>query len=98
MYSMPLYFVLTEHEEYERSSLIEPKREGSDATDGGNTDFIDDNADIRIDPEIVSKIASYDMSRLKNEAKTLDRKPKMHRVIPIKANKKVTQIEDLTKY
>lgn len=87
MYSMPFYFVLTEHEEYERSSLIEPKHEGSDATDGDNTDFIDDNADIRIDPEIASKIDV----RLNNEAKTrLDRKPKMHRVIPIKVNKKVT--------
>lgn len=66
-------------------------------TDSDNTDFIGDNADICIDPGMPSKITSYDMSRLNDEAKTrLDLKQKMHRVIPIKANKKVTQIKDLT--
>lgn len=94
MYST-FYFVFTEHEEYERSSLIESKCEGSDATDGSNIDFIDDNVDIRIDPKIVNKItrhiASHDVSGLNNEAKPqFDRKPKMHRIIPIKTNKKVT--------
>ncbi|XP_071643073.1 uncharacterized protein [Temnothorax longispinosus] len=87
------------HEECERSSLIESKCEGSDATDGNDTDFIGGSADIHIDLEMASKIASCDMSRLSNEAKnhlakTLDQK--MHRVIPIKMSK-VTHIKDLTK-
>ncbi|XP_024871644.1 uncharacterized protein LOC112454460 isoform X1 [Temnothorax curvispinosus] len=99
IYSIVFYFMLTEHEECERSSLIESKCEGSDATDGNDTDFIGGSADIHIDPEMASKIASCDMSRLSNEAKnhlakTLDQK--MHRVIPIKMSK-VTHIKDLTK-
>lgn len=87
IYSTLFYFVLTE----ERSSLIESKCEGSDETDGGDADFIDDNVDIRIDPEIANRIATHDAPRLSNEARThLDRKPKMHRVIPLKTNKRGT--------
>jgi len=86
---MPFYFALTEHE-CQRSSLIESnnEREGSNAT-GGDTDFVDVNANVCTNPEMVRKIASHDMSQLNNEAKTsLDLKRKMHRVISIKTNKK----------
>lgn len=83
--------------EYKRSSLIKSDSEGSDTTDGDDTDFIDGDADIRIDPEMASKIVSYDMSRLNNEIKTrLDLKQKMYRVIPIKTDKIVTQMKSST--
>jgi len=91
---MPFYFVLTEHE-CQRSSLIKSdnEREGSDATAGDDTDFVDVNADVCTNPEMVRKIASRDMSQLNNEAKTsLDLKRKMHRVISIKTNKKITHL------
>lgn len=96
-----LCFVLywTEHEECERLSLIESKCKGSGATDGDNTDFIDDNADTHVDPEIASKILSHDTSRLNKETKAhLDLKQKMHRVIAIKANKEVMQTKDSTRH
>lgn len=89
---------VTEHEEYERSSLSESKREGSVTTDGDNT-FIDDNVDTHVDLEIASKILSYDTFRLDKETKThLDFKQKMHRVIPIKVNKKDMQTKNLTRH
>ncbi|XP_011872572.1 PREDICTED: uncharacterized protein LOC105564648 isoform X2 [Vollenhovia emeryi] len=66
---------------YQGSSLIEFKREGSDATGGDDTDIIDNNADT---------------GRLNNEVKTHhDFKRKMHRVIAIKSNRRVAQIKDL---
>lgn len=94
---MLFHFVLTGHEECERSSLIESKREGSDATDGDDTDFIDDNADICIDPEMGSKIASYDVSRNNGAKARLDFKQKMHRVIPIMVNQNISPIKDLSR-
>lgn len=63
---------------------------GSDVIDGEDVDFVDDNMDSRIDPRATSKIASHDMSQLNiDKAETnLDFKQRMHRVIPIKVNKK----------
>jgi len=91
---MPFYFALTGHE-CQRSSLIKSdnEREGSDATDGDDTDFVDVNADVCTNPGMVRKIASHDVSQSNNEAKTsLDFKRKMHRVIPIKTNKMITHL------
>ncbi|XP_011161781.1 uncharacterized protein LOC105197207 [Solenopsis invicta] len=88
------------HEECERSSVIESDsiRKGSDATDGDDIDFTDNNAVIAIDPAMANKIVSHDMSRLNNEARShLDFKRNMHRVILIKTNKKNIQAKDLTK-
>ncbi|XP_011638791.1 uncharacterized protein LOC105428277 isoform X2 [Pogonomyrmex barbatus] len=84
-------------EEYERSSLIESvcEHEGSDVTDtGDDTDFIDGDADIRIDPMVANDTVSRDTSRLNNDKgkSRFDLKQKMHRVIPIKVNKQVKQI------
>lgn len=63
---------------------------GSDATDDEDVDFVDDNMDSRIDPRATSTIASHGMSQLNiNKAKiNLDFKQRMHRVIPIRVNKK----------
>jgi len=90
---------VTEHEECERSSLSESKPEGSVTTDGDNTDFIDDDMDTYVNLEITSKILSHDTSRLDKETKArLDLKQKMHRVIPIKVNKKGMQTKNLTRH
>lgn len=63
--------------------------EGSDDATGEDADFVGDNADSRIDPRMISKIASHSMFRLNiDKAKTnLDFKQRMHRVIPIKVNR-----------
>lgn len=91
--------MLTERIKYERTNLIESDSEGSDTTDGDDTDFINGDADIRIDPEMASKITSYNISRLNNEVKTrFNLKQKMYRVIPIKANEKVMQIKSSTSH
>ncbi|XP_025264712.1 uncharacterized protein LOC112638035 [Camponotus floridanus] len=65
--------------------------EGCDAI-GEDADFVGVNADSRIDPRMISKIASYDMFRLNiDKAKTnLNFKQRMHRVIPIKINGETT--------
>ncbi|KAL0125784.1 hypothetical protein PUN28_004681 [Cardiocondyla obscurior] len=84
-----------EYKGYERSSLTESNCGKSDATDCDNTDFIGNNTDININ---LSKIASPDVSRLNNDAKThFDIKQKMHRVIPIKMSKKFTEAMNLAK-
>ncbi|XP_029680314.1 uncharacterized protein LOC115245932 [Formica exsecta] len=82
-------------EECERLSSIDSPIEfdnesgGSDATDGEDADFVDDNANSRIDPTATSKIASHGMSQLNiDKVKiNLDFKQRMHRVIPIEVNK-----------
>ncbi|XP_050445551.1 uncharacterized protein LOC126848600 [Cataglyphis hispanica] len=63
---------------------------GSDATDDEDVDFVDDNVDSRIDPRATSKIASHGMPQLNINKPTinLDFKQRMHRVIPIKIDKK----------
>ncbi|CAL1685393.1 unnamed protein product [Lasius platythorax] len=81
-------------EEHERLSSIDSPIEsdnkcgGSDVTNGEDAKFVGDNADNRIDP--TSKIALHGMSQLNiDKTKTnLDFKQRMHRVIPIKVNKK----------
>ncbi|XP_070163000.1 uncharacterized protein [Polyergus mexicanus] len=85
-------------EECERLSSIDSPIEsdnesgGSDATDGEDADFVDDNANSRIDPIATSKIASPGMSQLNIDKvkMNLDFKQRMHRVIPIEVNKKKT--------
>ncbi|XP_018369064.1 PREDICTED: uncharacterized protein LOC108765061 isoform X2 [Trachymyrmex cornetzi] len=83
------------NEECERSSLIESadnERERSDSVDGDATDFIDDNVDICIDPEMADKIMSHDTSLLNNKARISLSQQRMYKVIPIKVNKKVTEV------
>lgn len=101
LYSIPRYstailfpFNIIEIEEHERLSSIDSPIEsdnkcgGSDVTNGEDAKFVGDNADNRIDP--TSKIALHGMSQLNiDKTKTnLDFKQRMHRVIPIKVNKK----------
>jgi len=89
-----LYFALTEKEECERSSLINESTDNeceiSNAVDGDATDFIDNNVDIRIDPEMPDKIMSHGTSLLNNKASLSQQR--MYKVIPIKMNKKVTEV------
>ncbi|XP_011702452.1 PREDICTED: uncharacterized protein LOC105461802 [Wasmannia auropunctata] len=78
---------IKKREERERSSLIESDdvRVGSDATDGDDTNFVDDNADARIDLGMADRIASPGTSRLSKTSDEL--KQRMYRVIAVRVSR-----------